>query len=1662
FFDLGGDSISSIQVVSRARAVGLVVTPRDIFAHKTVAGVAAVAIVDDGGFERGDDGVGDVMVTPIISWLERSALQGPVDQFNQSVMFKAPVGARFDDVVVLLQALLDRHPMLRVRLEGYGDKERGWSLVVPEAGGVRAENCLLQVAEITAEAVAHARAGLNPSEGVVVRAVWAPAARDLVMFVHHLAVDAVSWRVILEDLNAGWHALQSGDEISLRGGGTSFREWASVLSEYATSPAVSGQLSVWKEIASTAAVLPQVDSGVDTFATSESFAEVFDADLTRALTNQVPAILGMGVHEILVTALGLALAEHSGSQGTPIGIDVESHGRDEEIARPVRLSGTVGWFTAMYPVRLHVPAIAWGRVLAGDGDLEAVVKSAKQQLRTAPDGITFGLLKYLRSEPDLDVPGAQVMLNYLGRMGDGAEVREGSRLWGLVGMPADVLTATFAPDMPLSHTIQINAAAFDDGAEVRLHAGITWAASKLDRDTIESLARLWFEAVKGICSYALAGGSGLVPSDLLLPEIGQPLIDDLEREWDLTDILPLSPLQEGLLFHAAFEGLGDLYATQLDITLKGDLDIDRFAAAVRSVVGRHPHLSARFVSRPLARPVQIILSNPDVPWTFVDLVGVEDAERVLRDLAADERIAVGDLERQSPIRVSLIRVAKDTYHVVLTVHHIVVDGWSISILLKEMFQEYGSQRLLTPVPFRNYLSWVSEQPVERASLAWRTLFDGFETPTMVCPAAPTSTVLAKGETRFSLTESTTRALESFARSHDTTMSTVFQMAWAWTLHVMTGQSDIAFGSTVSGRPADLPGVENMVGLFINTVPVRAVLTQDITALQLIDQLRANNYDTLEYHFLSLSEIHQAAGHRELFDTLVVFENYPIESSVDEVSTAALTVVDVDSRERTHYPLVLQVAPGRELGLRVEYRTDAFDAVTIEAVIARLLRFLEAVAADPGRSLSSIDLLGVSERAQLAVLSNRAALSSGRLLESVPVFFAGQTERTPDATAVVFKGCSWTYQEIDERSSRLANLLVERGVGSADIVGVAGAHSADAVVAILAVLKAGAAYLPIDLNHPAERVAFILADAAPVVVITWVDHAVRFADYGVAVIDMGDPMIEDQPCVALPAPRAGDLAYVIYTSGTTGAPKGVAVTHAGLADLVATQADRAGISCDSRVLQFASLNFDASVANLWGALLVGAAAVIPTMEEGMLDNLEQFITRNDVSHIPVTPSALSALSPDRVDSGRVVIVGGEACPAELVDRWAVDHTVINVYGPTETTVDVSISGPLAVGAGVPAIGRPVSGTALFVLDSRLGEAPVGVAGELYVAGPGVARGYWGQPGLTASRFVACPFAGVGARMYRTGDMVRWNNTGELEYVGRVDDQVKIRGFRVEPGEVAAALSTVAGVEQAAVVAREDLPGEKRLVGYVTGRVDPVTVRAAVVALLPEYMVPAQVVGLKSLPLTVNGKLDKRALPAPGYGGTDSYRAPTNPVEQILAAIYARVLGVERVGIDDSFFDLGGNSLLAMRAIVAVGEALGSRVSVRALFEAPTVAGLAESVRAEGVNNRRAPLAARNRPDLVPLSYAQGRLWFLSRLEGPSATYNLPLVLRLTDAVDPDVLGAAVIDVLARHEALRTVFSEVDGVAYQVVLPAERIDVGWKVTDATEWSPTRLDGEIATNV
>ncbi|MFD9036613.1 amino acid adenylation domain-containing protein, partial [Streptomyces sp. NPDC059567] len=898
--------------------------------------------------------------------------------------------------------------------------------------------------------------------------------------------------------------------------------------------------------------------------------------------------------------------------------------------------------------------------------------------------------------------------------------------------------------------------------------------------------------------------------------------------------------------------------------------------------------------------------------------------------------------------------------------------------------------------------------------------------------------------------------------------------------VVSARADVVFGTVLSGRMNAGTGADRVPGPFMNTLPVR-VRTGELGALESVDAMRGQLARLLEHEHAPLAVAQRASGVTGDTPVFTSFFNYRHNAgqSADKSRSAEITGIrTVWTHDRTNYPLSVAV---NDDGDTIALAVDAIAPVHPEAVSAQvrtatenLVSALEA-ALDGGTDvpLSSLGVLGEDERRQVLVEWNDTAADLGSVL--VPGLFAAQVVRTPDAVAVVGGGESVSYAELDARANRLAGYLVGQGVGAESVVGLCLPRGVDAVVAVLAVWKAGAGYLPIDPEYPAERIGFMLSDSGAVLTLTTEEILDDLPAGRNRFVALDSALVRMQLAAASAERPAVDvdpqsLAYVIYTSGSTGRPKGVAVTHGGLANYVAWAADAYGMSGGGGAPLHSSLAFDLTVTSVLVPLVSGSAVV--ASEAGGAEGLAELIrepggfglVKAVPAHLPLLVEMLDDASV--ASSARTWVVGGEALPGAVVRDWlsrAPESVVVNEYGPTEAVVGCcvfEISAGQEVGESVP-IGRPIANTRLYVLDDHLQVVAPGVAGELYIAGVQLARGYVKRPGLTAERFTANPFE-PGGRMYRTGDVARWTTDGVLEYLGRADEQVKVRGFRIEPGEVQAVVAAHREVAQAAVIAREDVPGDTRLVAYVVptdlDEVDPelaVQVREFTAQRLPEHMVPSAVVVLDALPLTGNGKLDRKALPAPDASrSAGAGRGPATPQEEILCAAFAQVLGLDRVGVDESFFTLGGHSLLAVRLVSRIRAVLGIELEMAALFEAPTVAGLAARVARAG--KARRALTPMERTERPALSFAQQRLWFIGQMEGPNSSYNVPVSLRLSRGVDHHALGAALRDVIGRHEVLRTVFPVADGEPYQRVIPVEELT--WELP-LVEVAPEDLEEAVA---
>jgi amino acid adenylation domain-containing protein len=1140
-------------------------------------------------------------------------------------------------------------------------------------------------------------------------------------------------------------------------------------------------------------------------------------------------------------------------------------------------------------------------------------------------------------------------------------------------------------------------------------------------------------------------------------------------------IYPLSPMQQGMLFHTLYAPDSEVYMEQTIAALRGPLDAAHFEQAWHAMLQRHTILRTSFAWKKLEQMLQIVHKQVALPFHQEDWrsLSAEEQRTRLDEFVRADRQEGFKLAKPPLLRLALFRLADDVHQIVISAHHIILDGWSLPLLVKELMTAYeslaqGQGPLLPPVrPYRDYINWLQKQDQATAEAFWRQQLQGFSAPTPLVVERPQPGRQGYRETEVRLSAETTAALQQLARQHQVTLNTLFQAAYALLLHRYSGEEDILFGATVSGRPADLPGAESIIGLFINTLPVRVQFTPRMRVTDLLAQLMVQQGALRQYEYSSLVQIQEWSDvppGAPLFNSILVFENYPVDETLRQ-RQGSLVIDDVYANEQTNYPLTVVSGPGREMALKVSYDRSRFADATIDRLLGHFKTILESFVADAEQPVTAVPLLTPHEITQLVhTWNDNAAPFDARLIHD---WFEETAARFPDAPAVVFtagasaaggEGAQLTYRELDERANQLAHYLQKQGVGPESIVAICADHSPEMIVAAVGVLKAGGAYLPLDPANPPDRLAYMLEDSGAKVLLTTAEIQQTIFEplpivnrqSKIVNLDADWPHIAQEP-TAKPASSVtpANVAYLIYTSGSTGLPKGTLLEHRGLCNYINAFVPLLDIKHGTQVLLFSSFSFDAATADIFMAILSGATLHLAARQTLMSpDALSDLLHARAISYVTLPPAMWRALPAGDYPALQTAMSAGEALTQEIVDRWAPSRRFFNGYGPTENTIGASVTpvNPAAKTHVQTAISHPPHNIRAYVLDAQQQPVPIGVPGELCLAGASLSRGYLGRPQLTAEKFIPDPFSPTpGARMYRTGDLVAFRPDGSVDFLGRIDFQVKIRGYRVELGEIEALLSEYAGLRQTAVIANSDWrtqpqikpdgeadPANLEIVAYIVPQPDHEPgageLREFLSARLPDYMLPARYVVVDEMPLTPNGKIDRRALLAldkQQLFSADGYVPPRTPAEELLANIWAQVLGAERVGAHDNFFELGGQSLLATRLATRLRDAFDVEVPLRHIFERPTVVELAETIQALQVGEEliAPPIEPAPRGESLPLSFAQQRLWFLDQLEPNSPYYNIATAVRLSGPLDVAALQRSVNATVARHETLRTTFTTV---------------------------------------
>ncbi|XBT42743.1 amino acid adenylation domain-containing protein [Pseudomonas viridiflava] len=1654
FFELGGDSIMSLQVVSRARQLDIQFTPKELFQYQTVQGLAAIArrntgtAIDQGRVE------GSMLLTPIQHWFFESDIVER-HHWNQSVMLRASETLDEHHLQAALQSLVEHHDALRLQFV----QEHGrWQASFGGAGQALLWRREVADAGALTSLANEAQCSLNLEHGPLLRAVLADlpdGSQRLLLVIHHLVVDGVSWRVLLEDLQLAYQALRRGELVQLQAKTTSFKAWAEQLRGHATSAALQAELGYWQaQLHGASDVLPcdrPQGSNLGRHATSVSTR--LDRELTRKLLQDAPAAYRTQVNDLLLTALARVISRWTGN--ADVLVRLEGHGR-EDLFEGVDLSRTVGWFTSMYPVRLSPQA--------GMADS---LKAIKEQLRAVPNkGLGYGLLRYQGDAEAQAIlaalPRGEIVFNYLGQFDASFDEQA-----GLFEPAKEYPGSTCDEDAPLGSLLALNGQVY--GGELKL--GWSFSREVFDEATVQHLADDYAQELALLIAHcSQPQHRGVTPSDFPLAFLTQAQLDNLPVQVEqVADLYPLSPMQQGMLFHTLYEQQSGDYINQMRVDVQG-LDVERFHQAWQAAVNNHAILRSSFIWQgELEQAVQVVHKEVVQALVEHDWRGQSALEQALQTLAEGDRQAGFALDQAPLQRLTLVRTADDCHHLIYTNHHILMDGWSTSRLLGEVLQRYaGRQVTAQTAPYRDYIAWLQRQDAAAAEAFWKARLAPLGEPTRLSQAvrrgAPPQQ--GQGEHYQLFDREITQRIEGFARANRVTVNTLVQSAWLLLLQRYTGQPAVCFGATVAGRPADLPGVEEQIGLFINTLPVIGAPRSEQTVAEWVAQVQACNLAMREFEHTPLNEVQRWAGlgGESLFDSLLVFENYPVSQALQEGAPEGLRFGPVANLEQTNYPLTLAATLGETLSIQYSHNRANWDDVAIQRLAEHFGNLLRALVDDATTAIGELSLLGGAERQRVLHDWNPSAAITPSGMCAHQLFEAQARER-PDALALVFGEEQLTYRELDLRTNRLAHLLVAHGVTANSLVGVAAERGLALAVALVAIHKAGAAYVPLDPDYPQDRLAYLIQDSGIGALLGDAEAMARMpVPAGLPCIDLqpGEQWLQAFSEQSLPCEVSLDsLAYVIYTSGSTGMPKGVAIAHQTLSVFCDVASVYSQLTPQDRVLQFATFSFDGFIEQFFPPLSRGACVVMRDQQLWDTDTFSEQVIRHGVTVADLPAAYWRLLALDRRAAhtyGRLkqIHVGGEAVALDGLQAWLEDGPVqvrlLNTYGPTEATVvattyDCSrLAQVPGAQNGVP-IGRALAGRVMRALDDGLSPTPIGVSGELYIGGDGcLARGYHQRPSLTAERFIPDPLAETpGARLYRTGDLGYFDEQGELAYRGRADHQVKVRGFRIELGEIEQHLQAHPQVRQAAVIAA-DHAGVKQLCGYVVPVDQTVesadlcaALKQALKASLPDYMVPTYLMLLERMPMTPSGKLDRKQLPGIDQAQAHSeHVAPRNALERQLADIWAGVLKVAQVGITDNFFELGGDSIISIQLVSRARQA-GIRFTPKQLFQHQTVellAGVAEvgvqvsddqvtgsqPVSLAGLTQAqldRLPVPVEQIDDIYPLSPMQQGMLFYSAQGGDAALY-LNQTSVAVDGLDIERFAEAWKQVVARHDILRTGF------------------------------------------
>lgn len=1603
FFSLGGDSILSLQLVALVRRSGYQLTPKLLFENQTIAQLAKLLIPIDKNVATDVLVTGEVTLAPIQQWFFESKHPHPA-HWNQSMLFgvKKPLNSEALRAAVAL--LVNHHDQLRSEfiVSDAGITQR--VLDVNDKLGESYYHSVLNIDEARMpEAINQWLAGLSltahEETGQLFKVVHFryenQTQEQLLIIAHHLLIDGVSWRVLMEDLQTAYEhfmqpAIIRSKKSPLPPKTQSYQRWSQTQKQMVQETVTPWQQKAeayWNATTEKLKTCQVLQQPSDDYRLKDlrDHSSVLDKETTQALLQAAPKAYQTQINDLLLTALGMALAKQREDDG--LYVELEGHGResldDVDYRDEADLSRTIGWFTSRFPVLLPHHLEQTGHLEKRlDEKLSQKIKSCKEALRALPSqGASYGALRYHGKLAAL--PSPAITFNYLGQTQQQAQ----SEIF--TASPYNSAMIQRHPESRATHLLTINAVVINE--QLRINWRHIAEQNYLD---VERLAKDFNDALQNIVVHCGKNFIGYTPSDFPLVSLNQEQLDDIVADVGvekLQDIYPITPMQQGLMLHTLLKPGTGIYFMQYRYQIKGQFDHEHFTKAWQQVVARHEVLRTAF-RRYHDHSLQVVYKEGRSPVEILDWRDLSEAEQDSQlQVWMQERVKESfDLSIPTQLAITLIRTGDECYQLVRSFHHILMDAWCFSLLMNDFLRFYRAAQedellsLPSPRPYRDYIRWLEGQDRERAENFWRDTLTGFEAPTKFSIESEQSTKGVKDHVSR-LTVDETQWLQALAQQNETTLNTLVQAAWGLVLSRYSNDNDIIFGVTVAGRPTEMDGADTIVGLFINSLPLRINTKNSETLIDYLKQILTMNHRIREFEFAPLADIQHwsdVAPGVALFDSLFVYENAPVDRAEAKKTGSRFELVDSSNRTHTNYPLTVVVYPKSSLGLQITYDCSQFADADVSRMLSHFKRLLinigKALEVKPATKISDINMISEAEQRQILVDWNQSYTDYPRQ-KCWPELFLEQVQQSPDAIATSCGDRRLTFVELKRLAMSLASELKQNEVGANDVVAVLDKRDLNLHVMIVGILLSGAAYLPLDPAHPEQRLATVLHSSQAKLLLcgsayeNLAKKAIDLSDnqnlatniQGCRVFDYQKTPVTD--CMEWDLTYAtSDLAYVIYTSGSTGIPKGAMIEHLGMLNNVYAKIPHLTLTDKDVIAQTASQCFDISVWQFLTGLICGARIQIYPDDIShnalaLLDAMEA----DKVTILESVPGLIhSFIEFARPLTGlRWLMPTGEALTPTLAQSWLQSYPhipMVNAYGPAECADDVAFWPIRTLEetqlSSIP-IGTPTDNNRLYVISPEQQLQPVGVPGELYVAGAGVGRGYLNDEQRTKEVFIENFLLShpqqpeddnldQPQRLYRTGDLARWRSDGALEYLGRVDHQVKIRGYRIELGEIEACIEACSDVTQVAVVIKSDPRGDNSIVAFYSSpsrENSESQIRAHIQRTLPAYMMPSLFIALEKMPLNNSGKIDRRALPDPDFGATiKNISEPRNDIEKELVGLWCDILKLERVDIFTSFFALGGHSLLAIRLHAKICQHFAVELSLRSLFERNSVADVAEQL------------------------------------------------------------------------------------------------------------------------